>query len=69
MLTKNATRAIANYGVKACRKAFRYHQQGYGAAGIANGCDVGRHIRTTRQADAAIDAGRELAAMDRAVWC
>ncbi|HDR9174465.1 TPA: hypothetical protein QDB23_001677 [Burkholderia vietnamiensis] len=68
MLTKNATRALANYGVKACRVAYdMHHRQGFGAAGIANEGPV--ELKTTRQADSAINAGRELAALDRAVWC
>lgn len=61
-------RAINNYGVKACRTAYRMHRvEGFGASGIAN--EGPRELRTARQADAAVNAGRELAEMDRAVWC
>ena len=68
MTTKNTARAIEKYGVKACRVAYHMHAVvGYGASSIAN--EGPRELKTTRQADAAIDAGRELAQMDRAVWC
>lgn len=68
MLTKNATRAIANYGVKAYRVAYHMHSViGFGASGIANEGPI--ELKTTRQADAAINAGDELAKIDRAVWC
>lgn len=68
MLTKNATRAIAKYGVRACRAAYRMHRvEGFGASGIANEGPV--ELKTTQQADAAINAGAELAKLDRAVWC
>ncbi|KAF7963495.1 hypothetical protein AWV80_09055 [Cupriavidus sp. UYMU48A] len=68
MTTKNTARAIEKYGVKACREAYHMHAViGYGAAGIA--FEGPRALKTTRQADAAINAGRELSQMDRAVWC
>lgn len=52
--------AIQAYGIDACRKAFDMHDRlGYGASGIVQEGPV--TIRTTRQADAAINAGRELA--------
>lgn len=68
MMTKTTARAIANYGVKACRIAYdMHHRQGFGASGIA--FEGPRELRTWKQADAAINAGRELAQMDRVVWC
>lgn len=58
-LSANARRAIEAYGVDACRKAFHMHDKlGYGASGVSHECSAA--IRTTRQADAAINAGREL---------
>lgn len=52
--------AIAKYGEEACRKAFMMHSEwGYGASGVAQECEIS--IRTTQQADAAINAGREMA--------
>ena len=63
-LTKKTLRAIAAYGESACVKAYHMNKAGYGAATIAQtGPET---IRTTRQADAAIDAGRELMAKDAA---
>ena len=61
MLHTPATRrAIAKYGADACRQAFAMHDRdGNGAAYIAQ-CGP-TTVRTTRQADAAINAGRELA--------
>lgn len=56
-LTRNARRAVAKYGEATCREAFRIHTvDGEGA------CTVGCYLSlTTNQADAAINAGRELA--------
>lgn len=52
--------AIAKYGEAVCRQAYDWHVRlGYGASGIAN--EMSGPVRTTRQADAAINAGRELA--------
>lgn len=68
MTTKNTARALDKYGVKACRVAYHMHAKlGFGASGIA--FEGPRGLNTTGQADAAINAGRELAKMDRAVWC
>ncbi len=68
MTTKNTARAIEKYGVQACRMAYHMHGvTGFGAAGIA--FEGPRELKTTRQADAAINASRELSRMDRAVWC
>ena len=68
MTTKNTARAINKYGVRACRVAYHMHAVvGYGAAGIA--FEGPLELKTTRQADAAINAGRELTQMDRVVWC
>lgn len=60
---RNARRAISRLGEHVCRAAFAAHQAGNGAnsiswevPGIKPGC--------TRQADAAIDAGRWLRARD-----
>jgi hypothetical protein len=67
-MTNNTNRAVNKYGANACRVAYFMHVvRGYGARSIAiEGPAV---LKTTNQADAAINAGRELAAMDRAVWC
>lgn len=60
-LSRSTLRAIKAYGIDACRKAYHMCEfEGYGASSIANSGPV--TIRTTRQADAAINAGRELAA-------
>ncbi|UIF89283.1 hypothetical protein [Cupriavidus sp. UYPR2.512] len=68
MTTKNTARALDKYGVKACRVAYHMHANiGFGASGIA--FEGPLELKTTRQADAAINAGRELAEMDHAVWC
>lgn len=56
-LTRNATLAIAKYGKEVCIKAFEMTATGDGARTIAEELDL-----TTNQADAAIDAGRELSA-------
>lgn len=55
-LSANAKRAVANYGIGVCLEAYRMTAPGDGARTIGN--DLGL---TTNQADAAIDAGRELA--------
>ena len=57
----NTTRAIKNYGMDTCRKAYEMHSRdGEGAS------TVGHYLGlTTRQADAAINAGRELCAAGR----
>jgi len=61
-LTDKSIRAIASYGIDACREAYRLHAtHGEGARTIAEQYSLG--LRTTRQADAAINAGRELAAI------
>ena len=53
-------RAIKAYGADVCVRAFRMHDtDGEG------GQTIGFYLRiTTRQADAAIDAGREIVAAD-----
>jgi hypothetical protein len=52
-------RAIAQYGEAVCRQAHDWHTRlGYGARGIAQ--EMSGLIRTTRQADAAVNAGREM---------
>ncbi len=55
-LSRNALRAVAAYGSRKCLDALRMHEvEGEGA------CTVGIYLDlTTRQADAAINAGREL---------
>lgn len=55
-LSQNAKRAVANYGLGVCLEAYRRTHSGDGARTI--GCELDL---TTNQADAAIDAGRELA--------
>ncbi len=56
-LSRKAKRAIANYGRQKCVDAFEMTKPGDGASTI--GFSLGL---TTNQADAAIAAGRELAA-------
>lgn len=58
-LTKRTARAVAKYGLDACNNAYAMNVEGYGARSITFEGPV--TIKTTRQADAAIDAGRELA--------
>ncbi|KAF0251289.1 hypothetical protein [Pseudomonas putida] len=55
-VSPKAKRAVANYGLGICLEAYRMTATGNGARTI--GDDLGL---TTNQADAAIDAGRELA--------
>lgn len=55
-LSAKAKRAVKNYGVGVCLDAYRMTDSGDGARTIATNFNL-----TTNQADAAIDAGRELA--------
>ena len=55
-ISAKAKRAIANYGAGVCLAAYRMTEPGDGARTIGSAFDL-----TTNQADAAIDAGRELA--------
>ncbi|HDS1721777.1 hypothetical protein NPS53_09710 [Pseudomonas putida] len=55
-LSLKAKRAVANYGLGVCLEAYRLTATGDGARTIGNDLDL-----STSQADAAIDAGRELA--------
>lgn len=55
-VSAKAKRAIANYGAGVCLAAYRMTEPGDGARTIGYDLDL-----TTNQADAAIDAGRELA--------
>jgi hypothetical protein len=55
-VSTKAKRAIANYGAGVCLAAYRMTDSGDGARTIGFDLDL-----TTNQADAAIDAGRELA--------
>lgn len=58
--TAATRRAITNYGKDVCALAYHWSEKfGYGASGIAN--EMPGPIKTTRQADAAINAGREMA--------
>ena len=58
--TKKTRDAIRRYWEAACAKAYdMHHREGYGGRGVSlEGPSV---LKTTRQADAAIDAGREMA--------
>lgn len=58
-LSSKTLKAIRLYGADACRKAFQMNERGEGANTIANTIPFAT-IRTTQQADAAINAGREL---------
>jgi hypothetical protein len=53
-LSVKAARAVHAYGLELCRRAYAMHREGNGARTV--GFEYGL---TTRQADAAIDAGRE----------
>ena len=53
-MTTRWDRAFGAYGAAACRQAFEMYCEGYGGRSIA--LEGPRGLRTTRQADAAIDA-------------
>ncbi|MFL1449140.1 hypothetical protein ACI77O_12165 [Pseudomonas tritici] len=55
-LSSKAKRAVKNYGLGVCLSAYRMTEPGDGASTIGINFDL-----TTNQADAAIDAGAELA--------
>lgn len=59
MKSKLAQAAIRKHGESACLKAFHMNKMGECANTIAKTCPFDT-IRTTRQADAAINAGREI---------
>lgn len=56
-ISPKARRAITKYGKDVCLEAYRMNEKGEGARTIGFEFKL-----TTNQADAAIDAGRELAA-------
>ena len=56
--TAKTRRAIKTYGFRACVEAHRLNVSGEGAATIAQQYPL--NLKTTRQADAAINAGREI---------
>lgn len=63
-LSLKARRALEKYGYSNCREAYRLNAvDGQGANSIAN--TLVSCIKTTRAADAAINAGRELSAADK----
>ena len=53
-LSPKSARAVKKYGLETCINAFRMNEAGEGASTIGGELDL-----TTRQADSAIDAGRE----------
>lgn len=59
-ISQKTKRAIAKYGLDACLDAFQMNEEGEGASTIAFSLQGTTPIKTTRQADAAIDAGREI---------
>lgn len=59
LLSIKTRRAIAAYGAQACERAYEMNLRGEGASTIAFTGPA--TIKTTRQADAAINAGCELA--------
>lgn len=61
--TRKSKKAFERYGYQNCVLAFQMHQKGEGAATIA-ATHPDERIRTVRQADAAINAGREAAQID-----
>jgi hypothetical protein len=59
-LKPSTKRAVENYSRSGCVRAYLLNtKSGEGAASIANSYDI-PNVRTTRQADAAINAGRDL---------
>ena len=56
-------RAIKKYGFDVCLKAWHMNEQGNGAAYVAFCCDPA--IKTTNQADAAINAGLDIVRNDK----
>jgi hypothetical protein len=59
-LSRRAKSAVEKYGRDRCLDAYRAHRAGDGARTIA----FEHYLPNTSAADAAIDAGRELAALD-----
>lgn len=55
-LSKKSERIIKKFGVEMASKAYALHEQGNGGRGVGFELNV-----TTNQADALINAGRELA--------
>jgi hypothetical protein len=63
--SKATSAALRRYGRYACLRALWLHEHdGYGARSIAQQFSLAG-IRTTQQADAAINAGREIEARER----
>jgi hypothetical protein len=62
-LSKHTLNAIAKYGRDACLTAYKMNAEGEGASTIA--VTGPATIRTTRQADAAINAGRDIVNNDK----
>lgn len=60
-LSTNAKKAVKHYGAGICKKAYELHCKGEGARTIAL---TVLGLGTTNQADAAINAGRELMTID-----
>lgn len=63
-MSKKTKSAIAKYGMKTCMDAYLMACDGFGASTI--GCELGL---TTNQADAAINAGREIPKPSRIKLC
>lgn len=58
-MNRNLKSAVEKYGFAVCMEAYRLNRSGEGASSIALQSNL--PLRTTRQADAAINAGRILA--------
>jgi len=58
-LTSTTAKAITKYGYGTCREAYALHMDGNGASTVAH--SFASLNGNTRSADAAINAGRELA--------
>jgi hypothetical protein len=60
-LSRNAARAVQKYGHVACLRAVKASDEGNGPRAIA--WEGPEELRTVQQADAAINAGREIQAL------
>lgn len=63
LYSKEVRRVVSKLGVDACRKAYRLHKEGYGAAGIAFECgfETRRGYLASNTAMSAAKAGCEIA--------
>jgi hypothetical protein len=57
-MTRSTKRAIDKYGIEVCKQAYEMHMEGNGARTVSYEIYV---LNNTNAADAAINAGREIA--------